>query len=123
MKRILIIDDNTIVLETYRMMLEREGYEVVVATDGKKGISTFKEKSPHLVITDIFMPEKEGLETIRELKENFPNVKIIAISGCVTIESEGEDCLKMAKKFGAMCTLAKPIDMEELLEAVQKCLS
>lgn len=62
-------------------MLENVGYEIVVAADGKKGIKAFQEKPLDLVITDIFMPEKEGLETIRELKRDFPDVKIIAISG------------------------------------------
>ena len=85
--------------------------------------SDYSQQSIDLVNTDILMSEKEGLETIRELKRDFPDVKIIAISGSVNIESEGEDYLKMAKQFGAMCTLAKPIEREELLEAVQECLT
>ena len=122
MARILIIDDNAKVLDTYCKILESAGYEVVVATNGNEGIRTFKEEPLDLVITDIFMPEKEGLETIRELKRDFPDVKIIAISGGVNIEPEEEDYLKMAKQFGAMCTLAKPIDLEKLLKTARECL-
>ena len=124
MARILIIDDDIKVLETYCKMLDRAGYEVVIADDGNSGISTFKENSPDLVITDIFMPEKEGLETIRELKRNFPDVKIIAISGGnVSRNIPPEHYLTLAKQFGAMCTLTKPIEREDLLKAVQECLS
>ena len=106
MARILIIDDDTRILDTYCSMLEHGGYEVVVATNGNEGIRTFKEELPDLVITDIFMPEKEGLETIRELKQDFPDVKIIAISGGgVGRNAAPEHYLKLAKRFGAMCTL------------------
>ena len=121
MARILIIDDNTSVLATYRIMLEREGYEVVIADDGNEGIRTFSEKPTDLVITDIIMPEKEGLETIMELRRNFPDVKIIAISGGAFLEPK--DYLELAKQFGAMRTLTKPIEQEELLETVQECLT
>ena len=121
MARILIIDDNAKVLDTYCKILESAGYEVVVATNGNEGIRTFKEEPLDLVITDIFMPEKEGLETIIELKRDFPNVKIIAISGGGKIESS--NYLEYAKQFGATCTLTKPIEKEELLKTVQACLS
>ena len=86
MARILIIDDNIKVLGTYARILEYAGYEVIVAINGNGGIITYKEKLPDLVIIDILMPIKEGLETIRELKQDFPDVKIIAISG-------GGDCM------------------------------
>jgi len=83
--------------------------------------SGYSQESIDLVNTDIIMPEKEGLETIRELKRDFPDVKIIAISGGASIEAK--DYLKMAKQFGAMCTLVKPIEREALLEEIQGCLS
>jgi len=122
MSRILIIDDDSKVLGTYSRILEHAGYEVVTACDGNEGISTFKDKLADLVITDIFMPRKEGLETIKELKQGFPDVKIIAISG----GGDGmgpENYLQAAKLFGAMCALTKPIEGEDLLKAVQECLS
>jgi YesN/AraC family two-component response regulator len=101
--------------------LEHAGYEVVVANNGNEVISAFNERIPDLVITNIFMPEKEGLETIRELKQDFPGVKIIAISGGGEIEPN--KYLKYAKQFGAMCTLTKPIERGALLEAVRECLT
>ena len=121
MARILLIDDDIRVLETYCQMLERAGYEVVKATGGKEGTRVFRDNPTDLVITDIVMPEKEGLETIIELRRNFPEVKIIAISGGAFLEPK--DYLEMAKQFGAMRTLTKPIDQEELLETVRGCLT
>jgi DNA-binding response OmpR family regulator len=81
MARILIIDDDIRVLETYCLILKHAGYEVVINVDGEKGIRAFRGIIPDLIITDIIMPEKDGFETIRELKREFPDVKIIAISG------------------------------------------
>ena len=121
MARILIIDDDNRVLFTYSRILEHAGYEVVIANDGHRGISTFKDKLPDLVITDIFMPMRGGLGTIKELKQYSPNVKIIAISGGGKMEQW--DYLESAKQLGAMCTLTNPIEKEDLLKAVQECLS
>ncbi len=121
MARILIDDDNR-VLWTYSRILEHAGYEVVIANDRHQGISTFKDKLPDLVITDIFMPIKEGLETTKELKRYCPDVKIIAISGGGD-GIEPENYLEVAKLSGAICTLTKPIEKEDLLKAVQDSLS
>lgn len=120
MARILLIDDDIRVLETYRQMLEYAGYEVVVAIDGKEGIRLFREEPTDLVITDMIMPDKEGLETIMELRRDFPSAKIIAISGGSFMGPK--EYLEIAKQFGATFTLAKPIEQEELLGAVQECL-
>ncbi len=121
MARILLIDDDIRVLETYCQMLERAGYEVVKATGGKEGTRVFRDNPTDLVITDIVMPGKEGLETIIELRRNFPELKIIAISGGAFLEPK--DYLELAKQFGATCTLTKPIEQEELLETVRGCLT
>ena len=118
---ILIIDDNPEVLGIYSRILEHAGYEVLVASDGKEGIRVFRDNPTDLVITDILMSEKEGFPTIMELLCDFPDVKIIAISGGAFLGPK--DYLEMAKQFGAMCTLAKPIEREELLETVRECLS
>jgi len=101
-------------------MLEREGYEILEAPDGAEGIKIYREEPTDIVITDILMEGKEGIETIRELKKDFPDVKIIAISGGGRIEPESY--LNMAQKFGALQTLTKPFDRKELLEAVRKLL-
>jgi CheY-like chemotaxis protein len=120
---ILIIDDDNRVLFTYSRILEQAGHEVVIANDGIGGIGTFKDKLPDLVITDIFMPMKGGLETIKELKRYCPDVKVIAISGGGGDGMRPENYLKTAKQLGAMCALTKPIEGEDLLKAVQECLS
>ena len=117
MARILIIDDDAQVLAMLKQTLEREGYEVVDAPDGKVGIKLYQEDPADLIITDIIMPEKEGIEMIMELKRDFPDVKIIAISGGGRIDP-GE-YLHMSEKFGVKRTFAKPVERKELLAAVQ----
>ena len=81
MALILIIDDDDQIRRVLRKTLERDGYDVADAPNGKEGIRLYRENPADLVITDIIMPEKEGIETIRELRRDFPEVKIIAISG------------------------------------------
>ena len=81
MARILIIDDDVQILSMLRQTLEREGYEVVEASDGEQGEKLFREKPTDLIITDLIMPEKEGVETIKEIRSEFPETKIIAMSG------------------------------------------
>ena len=120
MASILIIDDDVQVLDMLRQTLECGGYEVVDAPNGKEGIRLYRENPADLIITDIIMPEKEGIETIIELKRDFPDVKIIAISGGGRISSEG--CLSTAGKLGARYTFSKPVKREELLAAVRELI-
>ena len=120
MARILIIDDDEAVLSSLMAMLELDGYDVVGARGGRKGLALFREKTADLVITDIFMPEKEGVEIITELKRGFPEVKIIAISGGDRTASQ--DYLPVAEKLGAVRNLRKPFDPPEFLEAVREVL-
>jgi len=116
--RILIMDDDAQIREMLRQLLERAGYEVAEAPDGRQGIRLYRQAPADLVITDIIMPEKEGLETIRELLRDFPDVKILAISGGGRVLAD--EYLRLAKQFGAERTLAKPFDQKELLEAVHE---
>lgn len=118
MARILIIDDDAQVLDMLRQTLEREGHEVMDASNGNEGIRLYRECPADLIITDIVMPEKEGIETIMELKRDFPDVKIIAISGGGRIDPE--EYLRMAKGLGALRTFAKPVEREKLLGAVRE---
>jgi len=120
MAKILIIDDDADVLATLRKMLEREGYEVVEALDGKEGVKCYRENPTDIIITDIIMPEKEGIETIMELRREFPDVKIIAISGGGRIDAK--DHLKMAEQLGSQYTFSKPVERKELIKAVQDLL-
>jgi CheY-like chemotaxis protein len=120
-KRILVIDDEEPVRMIVREMLIIEGYEVVVAGNGKVGLQLFRSDPTDLIITDIFMPEMEGLETIRELHREYPGVKIIAMSGGG--ESGMLSFLSYAKRFGALRALRKPFSREELLTNVQELLA
>jgi len=120
MKRILVIDDDVQVRQLLKLVLEQAGYEVLDAGDGNEGVKLFRADPTDLVITDIIMPEKEGIEIIRELQHDFPTVKIIAISGGGRIS--GEDYLKTARRFGVEHTFTKPFEREALLEAIQELL-
>ncbi len=121
MSKVLVIDDDLLVRETIVRILERKGYQTLMAADGRRGLSAFSSEQPDLVITDIIMPDKEGLETIREIRLERPDAKIIAISGGGRIANL--DFLEFAGKFGACEVMAKPFDPADLLETVARCLS
>jgi DNA-binding response OmpR family regulator len=121
MARILVIDDDEQIRTTLRRVLELEGHEVLVAADGKEGVKLFREQGADLIITDIVMPDKEGLETIMELRRDFRDAKIVAISGGGHID--GECYLMMAEQLGAGHTLTKPFEREQLLAAVGEALA
>jgi DNA-binding response OmpR family regulator len=120
MKKILIVDDEPHILMMLKKMLEKAGYEVDLATNGIEGIELFKKSQADLVITDIIMPEKEGLETIREMRRIKPNLKIIAMSGGGKVSAE--NYLEIAKIFGAAKVIAKPFTMQEMKSAVSELL-
>ena len=120
MPLILVIDDDVQIRALLRQMLERAGHEVMDAPDGDEGITLYRENPADLVITDIIMPKKEGLETIIDLRAEFPEVKIIAISGGGTIGPSSY--LQVAEGFGAIRIFTKPFKMEELLAAIQELL-
>ncbi len=117
MKRILIIDDETSVRILLKKMLEKEDYEVFEAQDGNKGMDLYKKFNPDLIITDLVMPEKEGLETIRELRKENSEIVIFAISGGGRIIPD--TYLNLAEKLGANRTFSKPFDTDEMLSAIK----
>lgn len=119
MSRILVIDDDPHVRDILRRMLERQGYEVLAAANGREGIRLFRNQVPDLVVTDILMPEKEGLETIRELRQESPDVKIIVVSGGGDL-GEPSSILYMARQFGARYSFQKPIPRDKFLAAVRE---
>jgi len=121
MATVLVIDDDKQSREVIRDILESDGYEVVEAKDGKEGVAVFRKQPTDLVVTDIIMPEQEGVETILQLKRDYPDVKIIAVSGGGRLSPT--DYLHIAKKSGAKQTLQKPFRVEELLTAARKLLS
>jgi DNA-binding response OmpR family regulator len=114
---ILIIDDDAFSRSTLRLVLEDEGYDVVCAEDGKRGLAVFAAMRPDLVITDIIMPEREGLETIGEIRKCDTAIPIVAVSGGGRLKAT--DLLALARNFGADAALAKPLDPDELISAVR----
>ena len=119
-RRILVIDDEDMMRETIAMMLEDDGYEIRGATDGNLGLKMIDSFQPHVVITDIIMPNKEGIETIMEIRQRWPKLPVIAISGGG--RTSNLDFLELATKFGANETLAKPFSVEEITAAVKRAL-
>ncbi len=121
MAHILVIDDEEMARFTVRDMLEAAGHEVTEAINGDDGVALQLVHAFDLIITDMIMPKKEGVETIIELKQANPDQKIIAISGGG--RTRNMDFLQMAEQFGADRILAKPFTEDELLESVDTCLS
>ena len=121
MGRVLVIDDEPQIRSMLRMMLERAGHEVEEAPDGIEGIRIYRNNPVDLIISDLIMPNKDGIGMIIELKKEFPDVKVIAMSGGGLNKPEGY--LEGAKKLGAQRTLTKPIDRDELLRTVSDILN
>ncbi len=118
--RVLIIDDDELVRATLSRTLMAAGHEVIEAVDGNEGLRKFKGGNIDLVITDILMPEKEGLETIQELRQADGEVKIIAISGGDRLGNRSY--LGMAAALGADGVLSKPYRRQELLAKIDAVL-
>ncbi|MBF0428246.1 MAG: response regulator [Magnetococcales bacterium] len=122
MAQILIVDDDPAIRHLLREILEEEGHAVEDAPDGRVGLQRFRKKRPDLVMTDILMPEKDGVELIMELQEVGFKVRIVAMSG----GGRGLDAafnLRMAQDFGANRLLVKPFTRKQALEAVQEALA
>ena len=120
MPRILVIDDDYQIRTMLREYLEFEGYEVKEATDGISGLAILKEFPIDLAIVDLIMPNKEGLETISEIRRDFQGLKVIAISGGGRIGPSSY--LPMAQSFGANRTFAKPFELDEMVMAIRELL-
>ena len=118
MARILIIDDDINIRTILGLSLEDAGHEVVLAAEGREGIQKHRATPVAVIVTDLFMPGQEGVETIRQLRKEFPQVKIIAMSG----EVAANPMLKVASKLGADKILHKPFLVEELLKAIEEVL-
>lgn len=118
--RILVVDDRSDVLSFVRAALERAGYQVDVAQNGREAIAFQRQSPVDLLITDIFMPEADGMETIDRFKSEYPRTRIIAMSGGV---ERMQDYLQIADQIGVDATLRKPFTMEELLRAVRGVLA
>jgi CheY-like chemotaxis protein len=128
MARVLVIDDNDLVRDLLRTVLEGEGHDVVEAADGEQGVRTFAREAVELVICDVLMPNKDGLETVRELRNRNSKVPIITMTGGPILDEtmldHGEiDYLRMTLAFGATRAIAKPFRPAELIRVVDSCLA
>jgi len=121
MALVLVIDDELLMRRAVQRILEADGHTVLLAEDGRIGLELFRSRQPAVVITDILMPEKEGLETIREIRESNSAIKILAMSGGGA--SQDAHILLWAQRFGADAILRKPFHAAELLEAVSGLLA
>jgi CheY-like chemotaxis protein len=121
MPRILLVDDNEPFRKMLHKTLENAGYEVQDAANGQFVLDLYRQHPCDLILTDLVMPEKEGLETITELRRFNPRVKIIVMSGGGRINPKNN--LVMAERLGARRTLAKPFSQQEILDAIAEVLA
>ena len=122
MANILLVDDDAPLVKAQSEFLRRAGHTVSTAANGNEAMALVAHNDFDLVITDLIMPEKEGLETIAELRRIAPKIKIIAMSGG-TVMIGAQDSLSMARMFGASLTLVKPFSGQTLIAAVTQALS
>ena len=117
--RVLIVEDHSDLREFMQVALELAGYEVETASQGEAALRAQSQRPAAVVITDIFMPQKDGIETINEFRSRFPEVRIIAISGGASIATKS-DYLSVASQVGADETLRKPFELDALLAAIAR---
>ena len=115
-KSVLVIDDEEAIRTLFKEALEKFGYEVTVAVDGDEGLRLFRKQPADLVITDLFMPKKNGHTLIFDITKEFPGANIFAITGKISFDPEME--LDMAQKLGAAKTFQKPVKLSALLDAI-----
>lgn len=120
MPGILIIDDDVAIRSMMSQILSSAGYQVSTAADGKAGINLYRENPTDLIITDLVMPEKDGIELIMELRREFPQAKVIAMSG--GSQYGNMDYLKTARMLGALRVLDKPFEIDTLLQIVSESI-
>lgn len=113
-KKILVVDDESSISDLVRSILTEKKYEVTTAKDGREGLKVFDSAHPDLVITDIVMPDMEGIEFIRSLVKKKKDLPIIVMSG----NAVGTKFLKTARTLGAQAALRKPFTVQELLEVI-----
>ena len=122
MARILVIEDDHDVRALMQRELEAAGHEVRSAENGAQGLTLQRSAPCDVVVTDIYMPEKEGVETIRELREQFPDVKVIVISGGGRLGTPTSRIAVVARELGVAAVLDKPFDPSALLQSIDSAL-
>ena len=114
---VLVIEDDASFRHLLEPAIKSLGHEVTVARNGREGMEKFEEDQFDIVLTDIFMPEKEGLETISALRRRRPDIRIVAMSG--GLADRKLDVLELARRLGAHAVLEKPFNKEQLNEAIE----
>jgi len=122
MANVLLVDDEPLVVEALSSAIRSKGHTCVTASDGIEGLKKFSQTCFDLVITDIIMPEKEGIELILQMRRKMPDTRIIAISGGGRTGGNIE-VLRMAEQLGAMASLKKPIRLDEFFSVLDRCLN
>ena len=117
-RRVLVIDDDPDIRNTMRWILESEGFVVALAGNGREALALQRRQPADVVVTDIFMPEQDGIETIWQLREEFPDVSIVVVSGGGA--AEGSNYSFVARELGVRKTLRKPFDPQELIDVVRQ---
>ena len=117
-KRVLVIDDDPHVRLLVQSLLEAEGFDVRTAADGREGLELQEGEPADVVVTDIFMPNQDGMETIHELRSKFPDTSIVVVSGGGSATSN-IDYLHIARLLGATHTLQKPVQPDLLVDVVR----
>ena len=120
MAKILVMDDDPSTRLLLRRLLERAGHEVVEAMNGDEGVTLYLEAPPDLVMTDVFMPGRDGLQTIADIRREDPGARVIAMTAHG--EEENYDFLRVAESLGAAKTLTKPFSVDDVMEAVHTLL-
>jgi len=116
--RVLILDDNEDFARMLAMVLEAEGFAVITAANGVQALELMQRGAADVLLTDLFMPEKDGLEIICELRARHPQTRVLAMSGWDS--RTGVDYLKVAREIGATHTLRKPFDVADLVEVLRE---
>ncbi len=120
MRKILVVDDDDLIRELIYEILTPHDFEVVLADNGNKALEILDREKVDLIITDIIMPDKEGIETIMDIRKKLPQAKIIAMSGGGQLDANSY--LNIAKRLGVKATLTKPFDPAKLLKTIQEVL-
>jgi CheY-like chemotaxis protein len=118
---ILLIDDEPAVRTSFERFLQGEGYNVTTASDARAGMQLLKQQKVHLIITDIMMPEMDGLELLMELKKQHKEIPVIVFSG--GMKQQPISFLPMAKKFGASRIFDKPVNFDAMRQAIHELLA
>ena len=120
MARVLVVDDDGMIRDVVRRVLERAGHEVIEAAEGSEGLRKLKESTVDLMIVDVMMPKKGGIETLMELRKSQPGIKTIVITG--KVDTDSASFKNLVHAFGVSRVFPKPFDLNELSSTVENLL-